>query len=157
MPCSSASFFAAGLSKGASSEADSDFLSVFCSVLLSACLSSDFLSSDFLSSDWSASDAAAPSLTRAINSLLTIVSPDSLTIFSRTPSAGDTTSMTTLSVSISTRSSSRLTASPAFLCQLAIVPSGTDSGSVGALISIDMSVPYTHVCLIVIHQTLILK
>src|SRR5437868_13822545 len=37
---------------------------------------------------------------------------------------------------MSTIRSSRLTASPGFLCQVATVPSATDSGKVGALISI---------------------
>src|SRR5690606_38176683 len=85
--------------------------------------------------------AAAPSSTRPISSLLTMVSPAFLTISLSTPSAGETTSITTLSVSISTSSSSRFTASPACLCHVAIVPSGTDSGKVGALISIVILFP----------------
>ena len=52
------------------------------------------------------------------------------------PSAGATTSKTTLSVSISQITSSRDTASPGCLCQVAIVPSATDSGNTGALISV---------------------
>src|SRR5262249_24606761 len=49
------------------------------------------------------------------------------------PGAGS--SSTTLSVSTSIRFSSRLTASPCFLCQLTSVASVTDSGSCGTLTS----------------------
>src|SRR5690606_26193573 len=51
------------------------------------------------------------------------------------PSVGAGTSRTTLSVSRSTRFSSRRTASPAFLCQLTSVASATDSGSCGTFTS----------------------
>ncbi|MDT4851641.1 hypothetical protein FQZ97_858300 [compost metagenome] len=79
---------------------------------------------------------AAPSFSLPSSSPLSTVSPSFLTISASTPSASASTSMTTLSVSMSTISSSRLTASPGFLCQVATVPSATDSGKVGALISI---------------------
>ena len=61
--------------------------------------------------------------------------PSSAWISDRAPSAGATTSRTTLSVSISASTSSRLTASPTCLAQLATVPSWMDSGKVGALTS----------------------
>src|SRR6056297_1464916 len=57
-------------------------------------------------------------------------------MLSRIPSAGAGTSSTTLSVSRSTRFSSRAMASPGFLCHLATVASETDSGKLGTLISI---------------------
>src|SRR5690554_611472 len=135
---SSTSFLAAGLSTGSDEVAGTAASLEDASA--AGCLSSDLALSEGLSSA-----GAAPALTTPITSLLTMTSPESLTIFSSTPSVGDTTSITTLSVSISTSSSSRLTASPAFLYQLAIVPSGTDSGNCGALISIDMFFPYTYV------------
>ena len=53
------------------------------------------------------------------------------------PTRGAGSSSTTLSVSMSIRFSSRLTASPAFLCQLTSVASATDSGSCGTLTSIE--------------------
>src|SRR5690606_2457067 len=82
-----------------------------------------------------------PSTNRAMISLLSTVSPSPFKISALLPSAGATTSSTTLSVSISTISSSRLTDSPGFLCLVAIVPSAMDSGNVGALISILMLFP----------------
>ncbi len=79
----------------------------------------------------SAAGTAAPALAslsiRAISSPETTVSPSALTISTRTPSAGDGTSRTTLSVSMSIRISSRATASPIFFFQEASVPSATDS------------------------------
>ena len=71
-----------------------------------------------------------------IISLLTMTSPDTFNISLRVPFMGEATSITTLSVSISTSSSSIFTMSPTFLYQVDIVPSGTDSGKAGALISI---------------------
>jgi hypothetical protein len=56
-----------------------------------------------------------------------------------TPSTVEGTSNTTLSVSRSTMFSSRLTASPTFLCQVAMTASETDSGRTGTLISMAMS------------------
>src|SRR6185312_750421 len=53
-----------------------------------------------------------------------------------TPLAGAGTSSTTLSVSRSARFSSRLTASPGFLCQATSVASVMDSGNCGTLISV---------------------
>ena len=64
------------------------------------------------------------------------MSPAGLIISEMTPSNGATTSSTTFSVSISTITSSCLINSPSFFTQLAIVPSATDSGNVGDLISI---------------------
>ena len=61
------------------------------------------------------------------------VSPLSLRMLLSTPSAGAGTSSTTLSVSRSTRFSSRRTPSPGCLCQVAMVPSETDSGRTGTL------------------------
>src|SRR5690606_39176513 len=124
---SSASLRAAGL-RIASPEAASEAASAFgASALASALLSAGFAS------------PAAPSLNRPITSPLSQVSPSPLTISSITPSAGATTSSTTLSVSISTISSSREQASPGCLCQVATVPSATDSGKTGALISVDIT------------------
>src|SRR5207342_3003784 len=57
-----------------------------------------------------------------------------------TPSTGEGTSSTTLSVSRSSRFSSRRTVSPAFLCQVAMMASDTDSGSTGTLTSMLMDV-----------------
>jgi hypothetical protein len=69
------------------------------------------------------------------------VSPTWWRISFSTPSTGAGTSSTTLSVSRSTRFSSRFTASPAFLCQVAMVASETDSGRTGTLSSMDMLFP----------------
>src|SRR5438477_5215707 len=66
------------------------------------------------------------------------VPPSPLMIFASTPSAGAGSSSTTLSVSMSIRFSSRLTASPTFLCQASKVASATDSESGGTLISMSM-------------------
>ena len=63
------------------------------------------------------------------------VVPSSSRTASRMPSAEAGTSSTTLSVSISTSTSSRVTASPGFLCQVATVASATDSGRSGTRIS----------------------
>src|SRR3989339_1453049 len=83
-------------------------------------------------------DAAAPASTIARTCSLVPVAPVSNLISLGTPSTGEGTSSTTLSVSRSTRFSSRLTASPAFLCQLAMVASETDSGRTGTLTSVAM-------------------
>ena len=56
-------------------------------------------------------------------------------ILTITPSAGDGSSSTTLSVSISIRFSSRETFSPSFLCQSSSVASETDSESCGTFTS----------------------
>ena len=82
--------------------------------------------------------AAAPSSMIAMTCSLFTVSPTSWRISFSTPSTGAGTSSTTLSVSRSTRFSSRFTASPAFLCQAAMVASETDSGRTGTLSSMDM-------------------
>src|SRR5258706_14799818 len=58
-----------------------------------------------------------------------------------TPSTGEGSSSTTLSVSMSIRFSSRLTASPCFLCQESSVASATDSESCGTLTSTSMLSP----------------
>ena len=65
----------------------------------------------------------------------TTVLPSPFTTFARTPSAGAGSSSTTLSVSMSTRFSSRLTASPSFLCHESSVASATDSDSCGTFTS----------------------
>jgi len=80
--------------------------------------------------------ATAPSSMIATTWLEVTVEPSANLISFSTPSTGDGTSRTTLSVSRSSRFSSRLTASPTFLCQVAMVPSATDSGSTGALTSV---------------------
>ncbi len=85
-----------------------------------------------------AASAAAPSSITARTCEEVTVSPSWNLISLSTPSTGEGTSRTTLSVSRSTRFSSRLTASPAFLCQLAMVASETDSGSAGTLTSVAM-------------------
>src|SRR5690554_744007 len=69
------------------------------------------------------------------------VSPSSTNTSCKVPASSATTSSTTLSVSISTISSSRSTRSPGFLCQAATLPSATDSGKVGVLISVAISFP----------------
>src|SRR5208282_473423 len=84
-----------------------------------------------------AAPCAAGSIT-AMTSCATTVAPSGLLISVRTPAAGAGSSSTTLSVSTSTRFSSRLTASPTFLCQLTSVASATDSGNTGTFTSIDM-------------------
>src|ERR1700754_2070865 len=85
-----------------------------------------------------AAAAAAPSSITAMTWLLVTVEPSSNLISFSTPSTGEGTSSTTLSVSRSSRFSSRLTASPAFLCQVAMSASETDSGRTGTLTSMDM-------------------
>jgi len=74
----------------------------------------------------------------AMISCATTVDPSALVIFTMTPSAGAGNSSTTLSVSTSTRFSSRLTASPSFLCHDSRVASDTDSDSCGTFTSISM-------------------
>ena len=79
---------------------------------------------------------ASPLSNSAITSAEVTVSPAFFTIFLSSPSKGATTSSTTLSVSISAITSSCETVSPSCLIQFAIVPSITDSGKVGDLISV---------------------
>ena len=86
--------------------------------------------------------AAPPFSSFAITCSPKTVAPSSFRISPIVPSAGATTSKTTLSVSISTRFWSRLTASPALTCQVAMVASATDSGRTGTFISIVITVPY---------------
>src|SRR5215470_3059805 len=74
----------------------------------------------------------------AITSPAFTVPPSPFTIFDSTPSAGAGSSSTTLSVSMSIRFSSRLTASPSFLRQASRVASATDSDSCGTLTSTSM-------------------
>ena len=78
--------------------------------------------------------AAAPPM-RAITWLGVTVSPSRARIADSTPSAGAETSTATLSVSISTSTSSRLTWSPTFLDQFAMVPSVTLSPITGTVTS----------------------
>ena len=66
---------------------------------------------------------------------LFIVLPSETNILSITPSDGAVTSITTLSVSISAKTSSCFISSPSFLSQLDNVPSKIDSGNWGDLIS----------------------
>src|ERR1700754_1268783 len=87
-----------------------------------------------------AAAAAAPSSITAITWLLVTVEPSSNLISFSTPSTGEGTSSTTLSVSRSSRFSSRLTASPAFLCQVAMSAAETHWGRTGTLTSMDMLV-----------------
>src|SRR5690606_3500563 len=98
-------------------------------------------SSAFFSSAGAAA-ATAPSSMIASTCWLVTVSPSENLISFSTPSTGEGTSSTTLSVSRSTRFSSRLTGSPAFLCQLAMVASETDSGRTGTLTSVAMGRPW---------------
>ncbi len=83
---------------------------------------------------------ASVSSTAMMSFDVTVV-PSPFSTSTSTPSAGAGSSSTTLSVSMSMRFSSRLTASPAFLCQLTSVASATDSGSWGTLTS-------TRICLV---------
>src|SRR6266581_4127843 len=83
--------------------------------------------------------AAFPSVSIvAMTSPALTVPPSPLMILASTPSAGAGSSRTTLSVSMSIRFSSRLTASPTFLCHASKVASATDSESCGTLISMSM-------------------
>src|SRR5690606_17064223 len=82
--------------------------------------------------------ATAPSSMTATTCWLVTTSPAWNLISLSTPSTGAGTSSTTLSVSRSSRFSSRRTVSPAFLCQLAMVASDTDSGRTGTLTSMLM-------------------
>ncbi len=75
----------------------------------------------------------------AMTSCPTTVEPSPFRISASAPDTGAGSSSTTLSVSTSIRFSSRLTASPGFLCQLTSVASVTDSGSCGTLTSTRMS------------------
>src|SRR5690606_14145049 len=82
--------------------------------------------------------AAAPSSITASTCWLVTVSPSENVSSLITPSTVDGTSGTTLSATSSTMFSSRLTASPTFLCQAAMDASATDSGRTGTLISVAM-------------------
>ena len=80
---------------------------------------------------------ALPSVSiTAMTSFDVTVDPSGCLISASTPSPGAGNSRTTLSVSMSMRFSSRLTASPAFLCQLTSVASVIDSGNCGTFTSI---------------------
>src|SRR3970040_1352056 len=108
-----------------------------CTGFASAVAAATFLAS-MVASDAAGSAPAAPASTIARSCSLVTVAPTSNLISLSTPSTGDGTSSTTLSVSRSTRFSSRLTASPGFLCHVAMVASETDSGRTGTLISVLM-------------------
>ena len=84
---------------------------------------------------WSSPRQASPLRYRSARSLRcsSTVPPSGLMILTSTPDCGAGVSSTTLSVSMSTRFSSRFTYSPAFLCQLTSVASATDSDSCGHL------------------------
>src|SRR5439155_1682328 len=77
----------------------------------------------------------------AMTSCAVTVAPSGLRISATMPESGAGNSSTTLSVSTSTRFSSRVTASPAFLCQLTSVASVIDSGRTGTLTSMSISLP----------------
>src|SRR5688572_15966349 len=79
--------------------------------------------------------ATGPGSRIASNWPLFTTAPSAATICLMMPSTGAGTSSTTLSVSRSTRFSSRRTESPGFLCQATSVASATDSGSCGTLTS----------------------
>src|SRR6187455_2607062 len=85
-----------------------------------------------------AAAATAPGSKIASSWPLVTTAPSLATISRMTPSTGEGTSSTTLSVSRSSRFSSRRTESPAFLCQAAMVASDTDSGRTGTLTSMLM-------------------
>ena len=72
---------------------------------------------------------------RAMTSPDTTVPPSPLRISTSTPSAAAGNSSTTLSVSTSIRFSSRVTASPTFLCHDSKVASATDSDNCGTATS----------------------
>src|SRR6185369_2988685 len=91
-------------------------------------------------------DAAAvaglPSVSMvAIVSLATTVPPSPFMILTSTPESGAGVSSTTLSVSMSTRFSSRLTKSPTLRCHDTSVASATDSESCGTFTSTSMLAP----------------
>src|SRR5690606_26479590 len=109
----------------------------FCGVVAGASAALSFAGLSALASAFGAS-AAAPSSITAITCWLVTVAPSSHLSSLITPSTVDGTSSTTLSVSRSTMFSSRLTASPTFLCHDAMVASVTDSGRTGTLISVAM-------------------
>src|SRR5271154_6242135 len=85
--------------------------------------------------------ALAPVSMVAMTSPLVTALPSTLTILTNTPDSGAGVSSTTLSVSISTRFSSRLTYSLTFLCHDTSVASDTDSDNCGTLTSISMLPP----------------
>ncbi|MCZ7563267.1 MAG: hypothetical protein M5U08_05145 [Burkholderiales bacterium] len=78
----------------------------------------------------------AASITASFAPTATVV-PAWTRISFKTPAAGAGISAVTLSVSMSNRFSSALTASPTFLCQATTVPSVTVSPSWGMMTSID--------------------
>src|SRR5688572_2730640 len=78
----------------------------------------------------------------AMTSPATTVPLSPLRMETSTPSAGAGSSSTTLSVSMSMRFSSRLTASPCFLCQASSVASATDSESCGTFTSMSIFLPW---------------
>src|SRR6267154_3842415 len=87
-----------------------------------------------------AATLAPVSITAMISCALT-VEPSGRRISVITPESGAGNSSTTLSVSTSIRFSSRLTGSPAFLCQLTSVASTIDSGRTGTFTSMSMLRP----------------
>src|SRR3546814_3579856 len=109
----------------------------FCGVVAGTSVFLSLAGLSALASSFGAS-AAAPSSITAITCWLVTVAPSSNLSSLITPSTVEGTSSTTLSVSRSTRFSSRLTASPTFLCHDAMVASDPDSGRTGTLISVEM-------------------
>ena len=83
--------------------------------------------------------AAAPSPITPSTAPTATVAPSLTRISESTPATLAFTSSVVLSVSISTKGSSTVTASPAFLSHFATVASVTDSPSAGTLISVAMA------------------
>ncbi len=75
----------------------------------------------------SVASASTPTASSANGSPIGTESPTSATILARTPAAGATTSVSTLSVAISQRTSSAATSSPTALCHSTTVPSSTET------------------------------
>ncbi len=110
-----------------------------CAGVTAAALAATFAGTTASFSDDFVVAVAVVSITASTSPLVTL-SPSFLTIFTSTPSLGAGVSSTTLSVSMSTRFSSRLTASPGFLRHETSVASDTDSESCGTFTSTCMAI-----------------
>src|SRR5258706_12054830 len=122
MPFSAAIFWAEGITVGAEG--------------------AGFAFTSLTSSFFETTPEAFPSVSiLAMTSPATTVPLSPLRMLTSTPSAGAGSSSTTLSVSMSMRFSSRLTASPCFLCQARSVASATDSESCGTFTSMSIFLP----------------
>ena len=147
---SAISFLAAGLATASASPSSASAsppasLSGALSLSLSSSLLSSFSGFSSAAASASASSVSsppaspvAPSSMTASTSPACTVSPASTLISTSLPAATAGTSSTTLSVSRSSRFSSRSTASPCFFCHSPTVASLTDSGSSGTLTSVAM-------------------